>query len=92
MVAAAKESIWLKQLEHELFSSSPKLMVLHCDNKSAMDKANNNSYSEATKHVDIKLKFLHQRIGQKEIELRHVPTNEMLADALTKGVSKVKLE
>lgn len=92
MVAASKESIWLKQLEHELFPSSPKLMVLHCDNKSAMDKANNNSYSEATKHIDIKLKFLHQRIAKGEIELRHVPTNEMLADALTKGVTKVKLD
>lgn len=92
MVAAAKESIWFKQLEQELFPSSPKLMTLYCDNKSAMEKANNNAYSEATKHVDIKLKFLHQRIAKGEIELRHVPTQEMLADALTKGVSKIKLD
>ena len=92
MVSAAKESIWLKQLQLELFPSSPKSMLLYCDNKSAIHVATNNSYSDATKHIDVKTKFLHQMVENKEIELRHVPTDEMVADVLTKALSKPKVE
>lgn len=92
MVAAAKESIWLKQLQHELFPSPTKAVILYCDNKSAMNVATNNSYSDATKHIDVKTKFLHQMVTKREIELRHVPTNEMIADALTKALSKQKVD
>lgn len=92
MVSASKESIWLKQLQLELFPTSPKSMLLYCDNKSAIHVATNNSYSDATKHIDVKTKFLHQMVENKEIELRHVPTDEMIADALTKALSKPKVE
>lgn len=92
MVAATKESIWLKQMEHEIFPSAPKSLVLHCDNKSEKDFATNNNYSDATKHIDVKTKFLHQMVQLGEIKLEFVPTNEMLADALTKALNKYKLD
>ena len=92
MVDATKELIWLKQLERELFPSSNESMVLHCSNKSAMENANNESFFEGTTCTRKQLKYLHQRINEKEIELRHVTTHEMLADALTKGVPKIKLD
>lgn len=92
MVSATKESIWLKELQLEIFPSSPKVMKLHCDNKSAIHVATNNSYSDATKHIDVKTKFLHQMVSLGEIQLSYVPTNEMIADALTKGLPKIKLD
>lgn len=92
MVAAAKESIWLKQLQREIFIEAPKSMVLHCDNRSAKNFATNNNYSDATKHIDVKTKFLHQMIRFGEIELEYIPTDEMIADALTKALSKQKFE
>ncbi|XP_053956143.1 uncharacterized protein LOC128861797 [Anastrepha ludens] len=72
MVAASKEATWLKGLQREIFPATPKLTILYCDNKGAENKANNNSYSDATKHVLIKLKYLHQRIKNKELKLVHV--------------------
>lgn len=79
-------------MQEELFPKSPKGMVLHCDNKSAVDVATNNSYSDALKHIDVKTKFLHQMVIKEEIKLNLVPTNENIADALTKGLPKVKLD
>lgn len=92
MVAAAKESIWLKQLQREIFPEAPKSMVLNCDNKSAKQFAINNNHSDATKHIDVKTKFLHQMIQFGEIELKYICTDEMIADALTKALSKQKFE
>lgn len=92
MVGAVKESIWLKQLQGELFPKSSTSMVLHCDNKSAIDVATNNKYSDATKHIDVKTKFLHQMVSAGEIKLHYVQTNEMMADVLTKAVPKQKLD
>lgn len=58
VVCAIKESVWLKRLQHELIASTPKKIVLFCDNKSAMFIASHNSFSARTKHVDIKAKFV----------------------------------
>ena len=55
IVAAIQESIWLKRLEEELVTGDLKTMTIYCDNKSALHIATNNSFSNRTKHVDIKL-------------------------------------
>lgn len=92
MVAAIQESIWLKRFECELLPKSPKSIVLNCDNKSAIDFANNNSHSQRTKHIDIKDKFVRQNLNKRLIKLNYIPTDTMLADILTKGVNAIKHE
>lgn len=92
MVGAGKEWLWLRQLQLELFPAAQRLLVLHGDNKSAIDVVNNNSYSDNLKHVDVKTKFLHKMVQEGELELTYVPTNEMIADALTKALPKEKLQ
>lgn len=54
--------------------------------------ARNNNVSEKTKHIDIKLKFVHSEIDNGNILLNHIPipTDEILADVLTKALTKEK--
>lgn len=92
MVAAIQEAIWLKRLENEISPDPVKTMTLHCDNKSAIHVALNNAYSSRTKHVDVRVKFIRECFENKIIELKYLPTNDMLADLLTKGVPFPKLK
>ena len=87
IVAAIQESIWLKRLEEELVTGDLKTMTIYCDNKSALHIATNNSFSNRTKHVDIKAKFVYESIKTNQILLKYVQTNNMLADILTKGIN-----
>lgn len=90
MVAAIQESMWLKRMEKELIPNAPKTITLNCDNKSAIDFGINNAYSPRTKHIDIKDKFVRQSLAKRLIKLNYIPTNEMLADILTKGLNAIK--
>lgn len=87
---AAKEAIWLQALSCEILGKQCASYQMYCDNKGAVDLAHNNNHSEKTKHIDIKLKFVHHEIEKKEMLLKHIPTDEMLADVLTKSLTKEK--
>lgn len=89
-VNAIQESMWLKRLERELVINVKDYIELFCDNKSAMHTATNNSYSARTKHVDIKDKFIRENLDKGSIKLKYLATNEMPADALTKGLNAIK--
>lgn len=86
---ATKEAIWLRSMNFEILDLNSAIQ-LYCDNRSAVDMAKNNNVSEKTKHIDIKLKFVHNEIDNKKILLNHVPTQEMLADVLTKALPREK--
>lgn len=86
IVSAIQESIWLRKLERELVKNSPDSMNLYCDNKSAIQIAQNNSYSSRTKHIDIRAKFIREKLESGEIKLEFLESKKMLADIFTKGV------
>ncbi|XP_059223384.1 uncharacterized protein LOC131997099 [Stomoxys calcitrans] len=92
LTAAIQESVYLKKLEMELNPKIEEAMKIFCDNKGAIQVALNNNYSNRTKHVDIKAKFIRQKIDEEEVTLEYIPTNEMLADVFTKAVSSQKLQ
>ena len=66
--------------------------VMFEDNQSAICLAKNPSNHSRAKHVDIKYHFIREAIEKKEIELRYCPTDEMVADVLTKGIPWQKFE
>lgn len=86
---AAKEALWLRSLRMEIFGKRGA-MQMFCDNKGAVDMAHNNNSSDKTKHIDVKLKFIHNEIEKNKIKLNHIGTHEMSADVLTKALTKEK--
>ena len=92
---ASKQALWITRLINE-FKVADKLIgkdsiLTFTDNQSAMAIANGTS-SAKTKHIDIAYHFVQDCVEKKIINLKYIPTNEMLADILTKPLSRAKAE
>ena len=48
------------------------------------------NYHACTKHIDIRVHFIRQTISNKQITMVYCPTDEMIADILTKALPKYK--
>lgn len=92
--SATQEAVWLKMISDELFprAASTIVMIMNCDNKSAICLASNQMYSKRTKHISIKYHFVREKVADGSIVLKYIPTDQMLADVLTKIVSPIKTE
>ena len=67
-------------------------MKLWCDNKSAINIANNPVQHDRTKHVEIDHFFIRERIDDGTLCLGFVTSEEQIADYLTKGLSVRRCE
>ena len=65
--------------------------MVHCDNQSAIYLVRNAQHREATKHIDIKYLCIRECIQMKEIRVEHCPTEDMVADMLTKAISAAQM-
>lgn len=85
---AASEVIWLLQLFKDLhipeFATSP---VLWCDNNSAISLATNPVFHARTKHIEVDFHFVREKIGLKQLQVRHVPSALQVADIFTKPLT-----
>ena len=90
MTSAIQELIWLKKLSHELIPLSNNQIILYCDNKSTIQYVTNNSYSNRTKHIEIKSNFIREHIETGILKLVYLSTDQMVADKLTKGMATGK--
>ena len=46
----------------------------------------NNVYSSRTKHIDVRYKILKEQLDNDQFVLEYCPTEEMVADLLTKSL------
>lgn len=90
MSEATKEALWLKQLADELDPKLAKTIPLNCDNRSAIDLAESDGFSNRTKHIDVRHHHLREKLQEGIITIEYVPTEQMVADNLTKAVTKEK--
>jgi len=68
-----------------------KPTVVYQDNMSTMALiAKGRSTSEGSKHIKIRYFFIKQHVDDGEIEIVHMPTDDMLADLLTKPLQGAK--
>ena len=90
MASAAQESVWLRQLMAELTNSSvaEAPTLIYEDNQSAIAMTKNPQFHGRAKHIDIKNHFIREQVAQGTITLEYCPTLEMIADILTKGLSR----
>lgn len=84
MSQAAAEVTWIVRLLEELGVSSLRPVILHCDNQSAIHIGKNPVFHERTKHIEIDCHFTREKILEGLLQLSYMPTNQQLADILTK--------
>ena len=86
---AIKEGVWLKQLLTEL-DKKPDIMTVFCDNKSTICLSNNPEFHSRTKHIDIRFHYVRETIELQSIIIKHIRTENNLADIFTKGLARSK--
>ena len=55
-----------------------------------MALSKNPKYHSRTKHIEVQYHYIRECVDKGLIELEHVPTGEMQADMLTKGLARPK--
>ena len=66
------------------------LIPLKGDNQGSIALRYNPVFHARTKHIDIQHHYIRDEVAAKRIELSYVPTEEMIADGLTKPLTHVK--
>ena len=89
---AAKEALWLRQLILQLFGTLLPATPLFCDNQSAIALAKEHQYHACTKHIDVRFHFIRWIIEDGKLRLIYCPTDEMVADVLTKALVSTKVK
>jgi hypothetical protein len=80
------EATWLRQLLLELQSPPSRYTLVYCDNISAVYLSNNPVQHQRTKHVEIDLHFVREKVAISQVCVLHVPTTSQFTDVFTKGL------
>jgi hypothetical protein len=67
-------------------------MIINCDNTSAINISKNPVQHSRTKHIDIRHHFLRDLDESEVVSLSSIPTNNQLADILTKPLNGSRFE
>jgi len=80
------ECCWLRQFLQELHIQLPSATVVFCDNVSAVYMTANPVHHKRTKHIEIDIHFVREKVALGEIRVLHVPSSHQFADIMTKGL------
>ena len=83
---AVAEAVWLRQLLVELHRPLDRATIVYCDNISAVYMASNPVQHRCTKHIEIDIHFVREKVALGEVRVLHVPTSAQFADIFTKGL------
>ena len=86
MAQGLSEMLWTRNLLEELKILKTSCVNVWCDNKSAINIANNPVQHDRTKHVEIDRFFIKEKLDAGIIKIEHVSSGQQIADCLTKGL------
>ena len=89
---AACEAIWLRRLLSDLQQKIEEPIVICYDNMSTIAMTKNLVFHARTKHIELRHHFIRDLVGEGEIQLQFVSTNDQLEDVLTKAATVDRME
>jgi hypothetical protein len=81
------ETVWLRQLLSELHRPIDQATIVYCDNISAVYMSGNPVQHRRTKHIEIDIHFVREKVALGQVRVLHVPTSAQFADIFTKGLA-----
>ena len=87
-----KEALWLQSLIQQLFNTTLSPTTLYLDNQSTIALTKDHQYHACTKHIDIQYYLIRWIVEQGSIWLIYCPTDDMVADTLTKALPSAKVK
>uniref|UniRef100_A0A251VD12 Putative ribonuclease H-like domain-containing protein n=1 Tax=Helianthus annuus TaxID=4232 RepID=A0A251VD12_HELAN len=85
---ATAETSWLRNLLLELHIPTREASIIFCDNVSAVYLSDNPVQHQRTKHVEIDIHFVRDKVRIGDIRVLHIPADYQYADIFTKGLSR----
>ncbi|MCO5560421.1 hypothetical protein L7F22_014036 [Adiantum nelumboides] len=82
---------WLELLLGDLGIQVQRPVVIHCDNLSSIQLAQNPVFHARTKHIEVHYHFIKERVLDGSIDLTFVRTDEQVIDIFTKALGAGKL-
>ncbi|KNZ60795.1 hypothetical protein VP01_149g4 [Puccinia sorghi] len=79
-----QENQWITYLVEELWKEKLGPTEFNVDNQGLVEKIKNFGSNSKTKHLDIKMKWLRELKDSNQINVKLIPSDKMVADALTK--------
>ena len=79
--------LWKRNILRDLGIEHATPMNLYCDNKAAIQIAQNPVQHDRTKHVEVNRHFIKENLDEKIIQFPFIQSESQLADMLTKAVS-----
>lgn len=87
LASASAEISWLQSLFSEIGLSCTETPSVWCDNISATELARNPVIHSRTKHIEIDLHFIRDKVIAGELQIQYIPSAEQIADIMTKPLS-----
>jgi len=87
---ATRSSLWFRQLLKEIGFETEGPVVIYEDNQGCLSMAKNHRTDSLTKHIDVKYHFTRDSIDAKNVRIEYCPTEQMVADFLTKPINAHK--
>ena len=83
---ATAEILWVESLLEELGVKQHRASCLWCDNLGATYLSANPVFHARTKHIEIDFHFVRERVAEKKLEIRFIPSKDHVADGFTKAL------
>ncbi|CAN6271199.1 unnamed protein product [Urochloa humidicola] len=83
---AVAECSWLRSLLGELGCKIDGATVVFCDNVSAVYMSWNPVHHKRTKHIELDIHFVREKVQLGQVHVMHVPSSCQFADVFTKGL------
>lgn len=81
------ELLWIRNILRDLGIEYATPMNLHCDNKAAIEIAQNPVQHDRIKHVEVDRHFIKENLDEKIIQFPFIQSESQLTDMLTKAIS-----
>ena len=89
---AAKEAVWQRGLLEELEEPRQWPVEIRSDSQSGLNLMANPVFHSKTKHIGIQYHYVRELISKGDVTFSFCPTENMVADSLTKSVNREKTE
>jgi hypothetical protein len=88
---AGSEAIWLQRLLRDIGIQKDKEPVtLYTDSEPAIAMTENRKAHTKSRHIETHWHWIREQIQERKISLRHTPGSTLVADGLTKALTKTK--
>jgi len=83
------KSCWIRNLLMELHFHIPQATLVYCDNVSAIYLSGNPVQHQRTKHIEMDIHFVREKVARGQARVLHVPSRHQIADIFTKGLPRI---